>query len=239
MRWMDYSKVELGERFVHEPPWREQFPKNWGMRAVGRIGAGLYCALGDRADRPLGILTYHRVADRPSSLPAPLHNVTPRRFYEQLLGLKRRGFQFWALDRVLACHHSGTPVPRGVVVVTFDDGFATVCQQSLPILKDLQIPATVFLNTAYVDTQQPFPFDAWGVAHRDEAPADTWRPLSWMECEELVASGLVSVGAHTHTHEDFRGRPDEFQCDVRQSAGILRKRFQMDEVTFAFPYGSP
>ncbi len=43
--------------------------------------------------------------------------------------------------------------------VTFDDGFETVYRHAWPVLQELRIPATVFLNTAYLDSPEPFPFD--------------------------------------------------------------------------------
>jgi peptidoglycan/xylan/chitin deacetylase (PgdA/CDA1 family) len=167
----------------------------------------------------------------------PFYNVEPKRFSEQLTGLLERQFQFWPLSRVLAAAQRGEPLPPRVVVLTFDDAYGNVYTQAWPILKRLGLPATVFMATAYLDSNEPFPFDPWGLAHRGRVPAETYRLLKTAECREMAESGLVEIGSHTHTHQDFRGQPDLFRADVSQSVDLLRDRFATDHVLFCFPWG--
>jgi peptidoglycan/xylan/chitin deacetylase (PgdA/CDA1 family) len=47
------------------------------------------------------------------------------------------------------------PLPRATVGLTFDDGFRNVATTALPILERRQVPATVFLVTSLVGTNQP------------------------------------------------------------------------------------
>src|SRR5262249_56529208 len=79
--------------------------------------------------------------------------------------------------------------------------------------------------------------DQWGVAHASWAPAETYRPLRTAQCREMAAGGLVTLGAHTHTHGDFRGRPGEMAGDLALSVEVLRERVGVGEATFAFPFG--
>jgi peptidoglycan/xylan/chitin deacetylase (PgdA/CDA1 family) len=53
----------------------------------------------------------------------------------------------------------------------------------------------------------------------------------------MTREGLVELGAHTHTHQDFRRQPEEFRRDLGQSVEVLRDRFGLEGVTFAFPFG--
>jgi peptidoglycan/xylan/chitin deacetylase (PgdA/CDA1 family) len=227
-------------RVVHWAPERpvwKSLPVDLGMRAAGRLAVGLNAAFGSRAGNHVGILTYHRVTERLPGFAFPLHNVEPKRFSGQLSGLLERGFHFVPLSRVLEAAACGETLPPRTVVVTFDDGFASVYTKAFPILQRLKIPATIFLNTAYLDSDDPFPFDAWGVTLQGQVPTETLRPLRTAECQEMLASGLIEIGAHTHTHEDFRGRPNSFHVDLVQSMEIVRDRFHLEDVTFAFPYG--
>ncbi len=226
------------ECWVREPSTLRKLPKSIGMRAAGRVAVWLNAVVGSRAGDAFGILTYHRIAEHVAGLPKPLHNVQPRRFREQLLGLQRRGFTFWPLSKALECHASGDRIPPRTLLITFDDGFQTVYTEAWPVLKDLQIPATVFVNTAFLDSRDSFPFDAWGVAYSDRAPAPTYRPLTTEQCREMLKHTLVQIGAHTHSHEDFRGRTDAFYDDTKKSVDIVRTRLGVQDVTFAFPYGS-
>lgn len=211
----------------------------FGKRTAGWVGTGLNRFLGRRDVESLGIILYHRVAPNVRDVPKPTINVTPDRFREQLSGLLARGFSFWPLRKVLASGAKGTLLPPRTVAVTFDDGFENVYTNAWPVLRELNVPATVFVNTAYLDSRDPFPFDPWGVIYRDHVPAESYRPLTSAQCEEMTREGPVELGAHTHTHEDFRGRPDDFRKDLQTSLDILRSRFGQREVTFAFPFGKP
>lgn len=192
-------------------------------------------------NHPFGILMYHRVARHVRGVGRPTWNVTPERFRRQLQGLLRRGYQAWPLRRALECRRAGVPIPPRVFVVTFDDGYASVFENAWPILKELRVPATVFVATAYLDTQERLPFDDWSRAGSQEAPPSLWRALSTSECLRTIEDGLIEIGSHTHTHVDFRtgGQLDcvKFQADLLQSRQVLRERFGLDYMPFAFPYG--
>ena len=54
---------------------------------------------------------------------------------------------------------------------------------------------------------------------------------------EMLDEGLIEIGSHTHTHGDFRGRPDAFRRDLQTSLDVLRDKLGVEGVTFAFPYG--
>ena len=53
------------------------------------------------------------------------------------------------------------------------------------------------------------PFDCWGIEYAGQAPADSYRPLTTEQCRMLRDSGVFELGAHTDTHQDFRGRGAE------------------------------
>jgi peptidoglycan/xylan/chitin deacetylase (PgdA/CDA1 family) len=208
-----------------------------GKRVAGAASTLLHRLLGSRAGARIGILLYHRIAPEVPGLPSPSMNVTPHRFREQLVGLLRQGFRFLTLAEALDLHRAGGPVPPRAVVVTFDDGFAGVHDWAWPVMRELRVPSTVFVATGFLDSAQPFPFDSWARAHQGAAPAESWRPLSTSECREMARDGLVELGSHTHSHQDFRGRPTEFGNDMVRSVEFLRDRFGLREVTFAFPFG--
>jgi O-antigen/teichoic acid export membrane protein/peptidoglycan/xylan/chitin deacetylase (PgdA/CDA1 family) len=180
---------------------------------------------------------YHRVAKQSSGVKVPTWNVTPNKFEEQLSGLVASGFRAIALRDLLESAGRGEDIPNRTFVVTFDDGYENVYLEAWPLLRRLQIPATIFLATSYLDSDAPFPFDDWqqaGVAH---VPETAWRPLTTAQCREMVESGLIELGAHTHTHVDFRGNPRAFEHDLRKCMAVLQDRFGVTEATFAFPFG--
>jgi peptidoglycan/xylan/chitin deacetylase (PgdA/CDA1 family) len=210
----------------------------WKQRMLGSVAALFNDCCGPREQKAFGILMYHRIADPLPGKPKPTWNVPPRLFEQQLSGLLARGWQAWPLAQVLDCFERELPIPRKTFVVTFDDGYANNLTQACPILTRLHIPATVFLATAYLDSNRPFPSDDWLAAGQPGVPKDTWRPLTKEEAERLSANGLVELGSHTHTHADFRGRREAFLADLQQNLEVLRERFGIERPTFAFPYGT-
>ncbi len=196
-------------------------PARWTLRCAGAFG----------------ILMYHRICEQPRGAVAPTWNVRPRRFRAQLESLLARGFQAWALRKALAWHQAGQPIPPKVFVVTFDDVYANVYRNAFPVLQELAIPATLFLATGYLDSDKPFPFDGWSCRNSSRASTDAWKPVTSAQCDEMLSGGLVELGTHTHTHADFRGRPDELRRDLAISQDLLRTRFGIREPSFAFPFG--
>ena len=193
---------------------------------------------GPRERTAFGILMYHRVTDVIAGVAKPTWNVPPKQFEKQLAGLLRRGFQPWPLRKVLDYHRVLRPIPRPVFVVTLDDGFESVYRHAFPVLQKLRVPATIFLATAYLDSDEPFPSDDWSAAGSPKVDVSAWKPLTTDQCREMQASGLVELAAHTHTHEDFRGRPDDLVKDLHECQAILRERFDVRDATFSFPYGT-
>jgi peptidoglycan/xylan/chitin deacetylase (PgdA/CDA1 family) len=204
------------------------------------LAAGLLTPLGRRApEGAYGVLMYHRVTPNPKDYFPPSYSVTPTRFEKQLVGLLNRGFQCWSLERLLDSTLAQQPIPPRVFAITFDDGFENNYSYALPILQKLQLPATIFLATAYLDSDKPYPFDCWAAQPTRDLPPETWKPLSRSQCHELNASELITLGAHTHTHADFRQAPAALEHDLVTCCEILRHEFGISQPLFSFPFGVP
>ena len=206
--------------------------RQWAMsmaepldRLLGRAAAGF------------GILVYHRIATPVAGVVEPTHNVSPERFRAQMRGLLQRGYTAWPLRRAIEWHRQGRAIPPRTFVVTFDDGYENFYTQALPILRELDIPATLFLATGFLDGGEALPYDDWTAAGTGLVPAESWRPLSMAQCDALAEESLIELGCHTHRHENFAHRPDAFRRDLEQSLSVLRDRFGVEQATFAFPYG--
>lgn len=181
-----------------------------------------------------GILTYHRIA--PGLPPGPNLCVSPQKFEHQMQGLLDRGFQPLPIRSLLRMHQQGDEIPEKAFVVCFDDGYAGVHRYALPILRELKIPATVFLPTGHLDTEGPRPFDFWGMEHAGVAE-EALRVVTTRECFEMQDSGWMDLACHTHAHEDMRDRPDAFRRDMEASVQLLESRFGVMQPPFSFPFG--
>ena len=94
------------------------------------------------------VFLYHAVVAQPLPLPDPCF-LDMAMFRRQMLYL-REHFDVVPLAELPAA--IANMPSRPVAAITFDDGFMDNCTLALPILRELQIPATVFLCTELIDT---------------------------------------------------------------------------------------
>ncbi|GAA3180999.1 hypothetical protein GCM10010531_38980 [Blastococcus jejuensis] len=126
-----------------------------------------------------------------------------------------------ALDRL----ERGDSSPS--VVLTFDDGFRDVYENAWPRLRDAEMPFTVYLASAFVG----------GTMHWDGSTAKAAGPaLEWPHLEEMAASGLMTIGAHTHHHV----RPEHLTVDELELCdATIESELGQRPRHFTYPWGVP
>src|SRR5690242_2083864 len=102
------------------------------------------------------ILAYHRV--QPS--PTDTLSVSSPNFERQLHWLRLTGWR--------PASASGLDSDRRAFAVTFDDGYQDNHEYAVPILRRLDIPATFFISTGFVDAKHVFPWRAERIAPDDD-----------------------------------------------------------------------
>jgi len=195
------------------------------VRAVLRRGAAVAlkatAALTDRIRPPepgIPVLLYHRVG---GPVPGEV-NLSPGRFAEQL-DLLAAGGGVITLDDALTS--LAGPAPAGgdaPVVLTFDDGTADFAEVAVPLLVERELPATLYLATRWVEEGRSF----W----------DDGTVLSWAALRDVVSTGLVTVGSHTHSHVLLdRLPPGEVAAELDRSIGLVEDRLGVPCEHFAYP----
>ena len=125
------------------------------------------------------------------------------------------------LDTALAEIRGAGPVEPGIVL-TFDDGTADWVDVVAPILVEHAAPATFYLTTGYPAGDVPLP---------DGEP-----PISWNGVRELVATGLATIGSHTHTHRLLdRLEPSAIADELDRSIGLIGTELGARATHFAYP----
>jgi peptidoglycan/xylan/chitin deacetylase (PgdA/CDA1 family) len=127
------------------------------------------------------------------------------------------------LDEALDLLRGGVVPERDPVVVTFDDGTADFAERAAPVFLRYGIPVVLYVATAFVEHQWSFPHN--GV------------PLSWAALRDLVATGLVTVGSHTHTHALLDRTDGSAAAELDQSIGLIEDRLGVEARHFAYPKG--
>jgi peptidoglycan/xylan/chitin deacetylase (PgdA/CDA1 family) len=160
------------------------------MRGSGRLKSWVRRASSGFSPR-VAILMYHRVF-APESDPLMLC-VSPTHFAEHVEYLKRT-YPVLRLSDLL----NGRQLPMRAAVITFDDGYADNVSCALPILQDAQVPATVFITSAQVESGQEF-----------------W----WDELQTLVRSASDFAELHAQLREMDTDQRERTMHELRDAAG--------------------
>jgi peptidoglycan/xylan/chitin deacetylase (PgdA/CDA1 family) len=121
-------------------------------RQSNRIGARLVRFVGDCLARRkasagrLCIVNYHRILEEVDPLAAGELDVNAFRWQMRLLA---DCFNVMPLSAALEAMATNRLPPRAVCI-TFDDGYRSTHDLALPILKQFDLPATVFVTTGFI-----------------------------------------------------------------------------------------
>jgi peptidoglycan/xylan/chitin deacetylase (PgdA/CDA1 family) len=168
------------------------------------------------------ILMYHGVADEAED---PNHLcVAPNRFAEQMGWLKRRGLRGVGIGTLVDEMRAGRS--RGLVGITFDDGYVNVLEAALPELRRHGFTATMFVISGRLGAS-----NEW-----DEGPR--WPLMSAGQVGELAAAGM-EIGSHSATHARLAGiGAGQLEAEVSESKASIGELLGARIRGFAYPYGS-
>lgn len=99
------------------------------------------------------ILGYHGVVQE-QACPPRWTEVRLTRFREQMTSVRRR-YRLLPLREIVERLRRGAALPAYTAAVTFDDGYRNNFTHAFPVLRELGIPATIFLTTGFLDERRP------------------------------------------------------------------------------------
>ncbi len=121
----------------------------------------------------------------------------------------------------------GGEPPPGHVAVTFDDGMEDNHSLVAPLMREYELPWTVFIATGLIGKPNPF------MSGRSGA-----RMMTQEEIRSLASSG-VEIGAHTLSHRDLsKLDPDSCREESVGSRAVLEEITGSPVQLFAYPYGN-
>jgi peptidoglycan/xylan/chitin deacetylase (PgdA/CDA1 family) len=179
------------------------------------------------------ILCYHGITQRLGPDPEDRSAIAVDRslFLSQLNYLKRH-YNLIALRDYLVARQSGKPLPRHSVILTFDDGLRNFLTVTAPILKRLDLPATMFLVTDHVDARDR------STQSSDWTHLDDRISLSWGEAKTLKSTQRMEFGSHTCSHPELPQLTASIEREFRDSLRALREKLQDSfPPSLAYPYG--
>jgi len=170
------------------------------------------------------ILMYHSISDvKEYSHPYYHVNTSPAVFEAHMRYLSENNYDVINLRNLtdnFDANHSAKQV-----VITFDDGFLDFYTNAYPILNKFGFTATVFLPTAFIQTNR--------TSFKDN-PCMTWN-----EVRKLITKG-ISFGSHTANHPQLA---DLNEKEVKHEIESSRQRIEDETGTkidsFSYPFAFP
>lgn len=195
-------------------------------RGAAQSVAGTDTGKGAPATR-LPILMYHRVAETGSPGLARWR-VTPSQFRAHMQLLKSHGFHTvdpatWA--SALAAH---VPLKGRPILITFDDAYVDFAEHAWPILKELDLGATLFA----------IPGKMGGVADWDADKGEPAPLMDWASLRNLAAEGCI-IGSHSFSHRPMATISlKDVRAEALRSREALAEALGQAPMSFCYPYGS-
>ncbi|HEY2918580.1 MAG TPA: polysaccharide deacetylase family protein [Candidatus Binatia bacterium] len=182
-----------------------------------RLGQ-LYQWLPTYGDRRV-ILIYHSIGSTPFALPE-------RAFRAQIDWLIANA-KVVSLEKILDDSN-----PSGLVVaISFDDGYQSIYKLVAPILKQAELPASVYLNSMWIGDEQRLPSDF----NRGHYPGEEF--LLWNEVVQLREFGWT-IGSHGADHVDLTLLPEtEVFTQLTRSKATIEERLDSSCIHFAYTWG--
>jgi peptidoglycan/xylan/chitin deacetylase (PgdA/CDA1 family) len=149
--------------------------------------------------------------------------VSPERFESQMLYLKRRGLRGVSVGELFRAMEAGNA--RGLVGLTFDDGYANFLQNAVPVLERFGFTATVFVVGGMLGKE-----NSW-----DREPR--MKLLDAAGVREASDRGM-EIGSHGMSHVRLSRLDAELlEEEVAGGQRILREVLGRDVEGFCYPYG--
>jgi peptidoglycan/xylan/chitin deacetylase (PgdA/CDA1 family) len=168
------------------------------------------------------ILSYHKLSESHSDA----MTVTTDSFRSQMQFLKENGYHVVTLDELYDFLDFKTDLPGKSVVITFDDGWRSLYEIGLPILKEYGYPATLFISTSMITGSS--------------------KTLSWDQVREMADAG-IDMQCHTVDHrnlstlkegEPFRDYYEDLERELVRSTRAIEKKTGRKVSYLAYPYGA-
>jgi peptidoglycan/xylan/chitin deacetylase (PgdA/CDA1 family) len=122
------------------------------LKAAALVGSGLASFARTRRAKETTIMTFHGLSDGPGDaeiLDWSLH--LPVEVFRSVCALLAAEYHVISMSDFLEAQSKKLSLPANSVVLTFDDGFESNFKLAYPILQQFNLPATIFVATAFLD----------------------------------------------------------------------------------------
>jgi len=174
------------------------------------------------------VLAYHKIDQPTYDIKLRGAFTSPKNFAKQMLYLKKQNFVFYTASELIDYYRQNSVFPDRAITVTFDDGWKDNYTNAFPILRDLQIKATIFLVPSCIG-QTTVKVVGDGESEREHLALTDIRAMS---------DYGIEFGSHTLNHKLLHQiSPSEIEFEVSESKKEIENLLQKSCRVFAYPAG--
>lgn len=142
-------------------------------------------------------------------------SISPSVFENQLKAMQKDNFQtIFARDISNVISQKNDKK----IVLTFDDGYEDFYYYVFPLLKKYQMKGTIYIIYNFIGKKDY---------------------LNEFQIKEMIASGLVELGAHTLNHAYLKDMKENLAWkEIYDCKILLEKMFAVPVPSFAYPFGA-
>ena len=143
--------------------------------------------------------------------------ISPEKLKEQLTFIKNSGYTTLTISELNNYILNNTPIPEKSIVITFDDGYADNYINAFPILKELDIKATIFVISNFTDKDGYY--------------------MTSQQIKEMSDYG-IDIQSHTASHSHLNQLTYEEQLsELKTSKEKLESIIGKPIISVAYPFG--
>ncbi|MBW7886971.1 MAG: polysaccharide deacetylase family protein [Bacteroidetes bacterium] len=181
------------------------------------------------------ILAYHRILPHDIAVTRGTLAVTEGQFELQLKYFLQKGWKAITLKQLYRDYILIGKSPKNVFCITFDDGYRDNYLYAFPILKKLNVPATIFLTAGYINSENDLYFSSSPKLYQ---PEDIDFLLTERQIKEMQKAG-IEFGSHTLSHPYLAELSKELvEKELTKSKQILEQYISEEVISFCYPYGN-
>ncbi len=196
----------------------------------------LHTSVHAEVQQDIPILMYHHLSYAPEEWNEVV--ISPDKFKQDMMYLKILGYETIYFKDLIAYKEKAIPLPKNPIVITFDDGYMSNYEYAYPILKELEMKATIGVigwsvgRTTHKDNETPI------IPH-----------FTWEQAREMYESGWIDIQHHTfdmhesglgvqqltgESHQDYVDRMVDDTIKLKEE---IESHVGNEVVVFSYPLG--
>lgn len=143
--------------------------------------------------------------------------ISPEKLREELTFIKDSGYTTLTMSELNDYILNNAPIPEKSIVITFDDGYADNYANAFPILKELDMKATIFVISNFTDNDGYY--------------------MTSQQIKEMSDYG-IDIQSHTASHAHLNQLTYEEQLnELKTSKEKLESITEKPVISIAYPFG--